>query len=88
MNSNVSGKVMNMSKSDNMNMKSSMNKDMMQDNMTMNTHMSNGMTKKRYATKNKCGTRRNNEFNKFIKYWNTRINHCKLLRSIRIKKKK
>ena len=61
MNSNVSGKVMNMSKSDNMNMKSSMNKammpenmtmdshmnkDMMQDNMTMNTHMSNGMTKK------------------------------------------
>ena len=61
MNSNVSGKVMNMSKSDNMSMKSSMNeammqenmtmdshmnKDMMQDNMTMNTHMSNGMTKK------------------------------------------
>ena len=61
MNSNVSGKVMNMSKSDNMNMKSSMNKDMMQDNMTMdshmnkdmmqdnmtmNTHMSNGMMKK------------------------------------------
>ena len=61
MNSNVSGKVMNMSKSDNMSMKSSMNKammpenmtmdshmnkDMMQDSMTMNTHMSNGMTKK------------------------------------------
>ena len=61
MNSNVSEKVMNMSKSDNMSMKSSMNKammpenmtmdshmnkDMMQDNMTMNTHMSNGMTKK------------------------------------------
>ena len=61
MNSNVSGKVMNMSKSDSMSMKSSMNKammsenmtmdshmnkDMMQDNMTMNTHMSNGMTKK------------------------------------------
>ena len=61
MNSNVSGKVMNMSKSDNMSMKSSMNKammpenmtmdshmnkDMMQDNMTMNTHMSNGMMKK------------------------------------------
>ena len=61
MNSNVSGKVMNMSEFDNMSMKSSMNeammpenmtmdshmnKDMMQDNMTMNTHMSNGMTKK------------------------------------------
>ena len=61
MNSNVSGKVMNMSKSDSMSMKSSMNKammpenmtmdshmskDMMKDNMTMNTHMSNGMTKK------------------------------------------
>ena len=61
MNSNVSGKVMNMSKSDNMSMESSMNKammpenmtmdshmnkDMMQDSMTMNTHMSNGMTKK------------------------------------------
>ena len=61
MNSNVSGKVMNMSKSDSMSMKSSMNKammpenmtmdshmnkDMMQDNMTMNTHMSNGMMKK------------------------------------------
>ena len=61
MNSNVSGKVMNMSKSDNMSMKSSMNKammpenmtmdshmnkDMMQDNMAMNTHMSNGMMKK------------------------------------------
>ena len=61
MNSNVSGKVMNMSKFDSMSMKSSMNKammpenmtmdshmskDMMQDNMTMNTHMSNGMTKK------------------------------------------
>ena len=61
MNSNVSGKVMNMSKSDNMSMESSMNKammpenmtmdshmnkDMMQDNMTMNTHMSNGMMKK------------------------------------------
>ena len=46
MNSNVSEKVMNMSKSDNMSMISSMNKDMMQDNMTMNTHMSNGMTKK------------------------------------------
>ena len=61
MNSNVSEKVMNMSKSDNMSMKSSMNKammpenmtmdshmnkDMMQDNMTMNTHMSNGMMKK------------------------------------------
>ena len=61
MNSNVSGKVMNMSKSDSMSMKSSMNKammpenmtmdshmnkDMMQDNMAMNTHMSNGMTKK------------------------------------------
>ena len=46
MDSNVSGKIMNMSKSDNMSMKSSMNKDMMQDNMTMNTHMSNGMTKK------------------------------------------
>ena len=46
MDSNVSGKIMNMSKSDNMSMKSSMNKDMMQDNMTMNTHMSNGMMKK------------------------------------------
>ena len=61
MNSNVSGKVMNMSKSDNMSMKSSMNEAMMQENMTMdshmnkammpenmtmNTHMSNGMTKK------------------------------------------
>ena len=61
MNSNVSGKVMNISKSDSMSMKSSMNKammpenmtmdshmnkDMMQDNMTMNTHMSNGMMKK------------------------------------------
>ena len=61
MNSNVSGKVMNMSKSDNMSMESSMNKAMMpenmtmdshmnkditQDNMTMNTHMSNGMIKK------------------------------------------
>ena len=61
MNSNVSGKVMNMSKSDSMSMESSMNKamtpenmtmdshmnkDMMQDNMTMNTHMSNGMMKK------------------------------------------
>ena len=61
MNSNVSGKVMNMSKSDSMSMKSSMNKammpenmtmdshmnkDMMQDNMAMNTHMSNGMMKK------------------------------------------
>ena len=46
MDSNVSGKIMNMSKSDNMSMKSSMNKDMMQDNMAMNTHMSNGMTKK------------------------------------------
>ena len=61
MNSNVSGKVMNMSKSDNMSMESSMNKammpenmtmdshmnkDMMQDNMTMNTHMSNEMMKK------------------------------------------
>ena len=61
MNSNVSGKVMNMSKSDNMSMESSMNKammpenmtmdshmnkDMMQDNMAMNTHMSNGMMKK------------------------------------------
>ena len=61
MNSNVSGKVMNMSKSDSMSMKSSMNKammpenmtmdshmskDMMPENMTMNTHMSNGMTKK------------------------------------------
>ena len=61
MNSNVSGKVMNMSKSDNMSMESSMNKammqenmtmdshmnkDMMQNNMTMNTHMSNGMMKK------------------------------------------
>ena len=61
MNSNVSEKVMNMSKSDNMSMESSMNKammpenmtmdshmnkDMMQDNMTMNTHMSNGMMKK------------------------------------------
>ena len=46
MNSNVSGKVMNMSKSDNMSMKSSMNKAMMQDNMTMDTHMSNGMMKK------------------------------------------
>ena len=61
MNSNISGKVMNMSKSDSMSMKSSMNKammpenmtmdshmnkDMMQDNMTMNTHMSNGMMKK------------------------------------------
>ena len=61
MNSNVSGKVMNMSKSDNMamdshmnkammpenmTMDSHMNKDMMQDNMTMNTHMSNGMMKK------------------------------------------
>ena len=46
MNSNVSGKVMNISKSDSMSMKSSMNKDMIQDNMTMNTHMSNGMTKK------------------------------------------
>ena len=61
MDSNVSGKIMNMSKSDNMSMKSSMNKDMMQDNMTMdshmnkdmmqdnmtmNTHISNGMMKK------------------------------------------
>ena len=61
MNSNLSGKVMNMSKSDSISMKSSMNKammpenmtmdshmskDMMQDNMTMNTHMSNGMMKK------------------------------------------
>ena len=61
MNSNVSGKVMNMSKSDNMamdshmnkammpenmTMDSHMNKDMMQDNMTMNTHMSNEMMKK------------------------------------------
>ncbi len=46
MNSNVSGKVMNMSKSDNMTMDSHMNKDMMQDHMTMNTHMSNGMMKK------------------------------------------
>ena len=61
MDSNVSGKIMNMSKSDNMSMKSSMNKSMMaenmamdshtnkditQDNMTMNTHMSNGMMKK------------------------------------------
>ena len=61
MNSNVSGKLMNMSKTDNMSMKSSMNKSMMaenmamdshmnkditQDNMTMNTHMSNGMMKK------------------------------------------
>ena len=61
MDSNASGKIMNMSKSDNMSMKSSMNKammsdnmsmessmnkDMMQDNMTMNTHMSNGMMKK------------------------------------------
>ena len=61
MNSNVSGKLMNMSKTDNMSMKSSMNKSMMaenmamdshtnkditQDNMTMNTHMSNGMIKK------------------------------------------
>ena len=61
MNSNVSGKVMNMSKSDNMSMESSMNKAMMpenmtmdshmnkditQDNMAMNTHMSNGMMKK------------------------------------------
>ena len=61
MNSNVSGKVMNMSKSDNMSMKSSMNeammqenmtmdshmnKDITQDNMTMNTHMSNRMMKK------------------------------------------
>ena len=58
MNSNVSGKVMNMSKSDNMSMESSMNKammpenmtmdshmnkDMMQDNMTMNTHMNKDM---------------------------------------------
>ena len=66
MNSNVSGKVMNMSKSDNMSMESSMNKammpenmtmdshmnkDMMQDNMAMNTHMSNGMTKKGMQTK-------------------------------------
>ena len=46
MNSNVSGKVMNMSKSDNMSMESSMNKAMMPENMTMNTHMSNGMMKK------------------------------------------
>ena len=61
MNSSVSGKAMNMSKSDNismdshmnkammqdnMTMDSHMNKDMMQDNMTMNTHMSNGMMKK------------------------------------------
>ena len=46
MDSNVSGKIMNMSKSDNMSMKSNMNKDMIQDNMTMNTHMSNGMMKK------------------------------------------
>ncbi len=46
MNSNVSGKVMNMSKSDNMSMESSMNKAMMSENMTMNTHMSNGMMKK------------------------------------------
>ena len=46
MDSNVSGKIMNMSKSDNMSMKSNMNKDMIQDNMTMNTHMSNDMMKK------------------------------------------
>ena len=46
MNSNVSGKVMNMSKSDNMSMKSSMNKAMMPNNMTMNNHMSKDMMKK------------------------------------------
>ena len=46
MDSNISGKIMNMSKSDNMSMKSNMNKDMMQDNMTMSAHMSNGMMKK------------------------------------------
>ena len=61
MNSNVSEKLMNMSKTDNMSMKSNMNKAMMpenmtmdshmdkditQNNMTMNTHMSNGMMKK------------------------------------------
>ena len=71
MNSNVSGKVMNMSKSDNMSMKSSMNeammqenmtmdshmnKDMMQDNMTMNTHMSNGMMKKGMLPKTSAAT--------------------------------
>ena len=43
MNSNVSGKVMNMSKSDNMSMKSSMNKAMMSDNMSMNSHMNKDM---------------------------------------------
>ena len=46
MNSNVSEKLMNMSKTDNMSMKSNMNKAMMPENMTMNTHMSNGMMKK------------------------------------------
>ena len=43
MNSNVSGKVMNMSKSDNMSMKSSMNEAMMQENMTMDSHMNKDM---------------------------------------------
>ena len=46
MNSNVSGKVMNMSKSDSMSMKSSMNKAMMPENMTMDSHMSKDMMKK------------------------------------------
>ena len=38
--------MMNMSKSDNMSMKSSMNKAMMPNNMTMNNHMSKDMMKK------------------------------------------
>ena len=43
MDSNSSGKIMNMSKSDNMSMKSSMNKAMMSDNMSMNSHMNKAM---------------------------------------------
>ena len=43
MNSNVSGKVMNMSKSDNMSMDSHMNKAMMPENMTMDSHMNKDM---------------------------------------------
>ena len=43
MNSSVSGKAMNMSKSDNISMKSSMNKAMMPENMTMDSHMNKDM---------------------------------------------
>ena len=43
MNSSVSGKAMNMSKSDNISMDSHMNKAMMQDNMTMDSHMNKDM---------------------------------------------